>query len=323
VLFVRAFLTSTQADEVVRQLHEIEGVDHIARTPLIEPGREVVSCDVRPDRADAAVAIFDHLEIPETDVLMQRMSLIAPVGWRKGSRASLTNDTLIWADLLGEARVQARTVVRYLIFMAIAGIIAAFGVIDSDPILTVGAMALSPDLLPVSAACVGLVSLRFNLAARATITLAIGLGLSVVSACLMTMFLDSTSRLPHDLSHSSAGLGAVATVNTETVVVALVAGVAGMLAFETRAGQAVGVAISVTTIPAAALAGVAIALGSDSRALGSLKVLGTNVAMLLIGGTITLAIQKLVPPPHQPQPVQSPSPETRPATGSGAPTGWS
>ena len=67
-----------------------------------------------------------------------------------------------------------------------------------------------------------------------------------------------------------------------------------MLAFETRAGQAVGVAISVTTIPAAALAGVAIALGSDSRALGSLKVLGTNVAMLLIGGTITLAIQKLV-----------------------------
>ena len=110
----------------------------------------------------------------------------------------------------------------------------------------------------------------------------------------MTMVLDSTSRLPHDLSHSSAGLGAVATVNTETVVVALVAGIAGMLAFETRAGQAVGVAISVTTIPAAALAGVAIALGSGSRALGSLKVLGTNVAMLLIGGTITLAIQKLL-----------------------------
>jgi uncharacterized hydrophobic protein (TIGR00271 family) len=323
MLFVRAFLTSTQADQVVQQLNQIEGVDHIARTQLVDPGREVVSCDVRPDRADAAVAVFDHLEIPETDVLMQRMSLIAPVGWRKGSHATLTNDTLVWADLLGEARVQARAVLRYLIFMAIAGIIAAFGVIESNPILTVGAMALSPDLLPVSAACVGLVSLRFRLAARATLTLILGLGLAIASACLMTMFLDATSRLPVDLTHSSAGLGAIPTVNTETVVVALVAGIAGMLAFETRAGQAVGVAISVTTIPAAAFAGVAVALGDGDRATGSLKVLATNVAMLLIGGTITLAIQKLVPPTHQPQPTPPQSPETLPATDSGSPTAWS
>ena len=97
---------------------------------------------------------------------MARMSLIAPVGWRPNSRASLTTDSLVWADLLGEARVQARTVVRYLVFMIIAGIIAGFGVIDANTILIVGAMALSPDLLPVSAACVGLVTFRLRLAAR-------------------------------------------------------------------------------------------------------------------------------------------------------------
>src|SRR4051812_9693163 len=165
MLFVRAFLTDAQADRIVPLLGAVDGVDHISRTALIEPGREVVTCDVRPERVDDAVAIFDQLDIDETDVLMARMSLIAPVGWRPNSRASLTSDAIIWADLLGEARVQARAVVRYLVFMAIAGIIAGFGVLDTDTILIVGAMALSPDLLPVSAACVAIVTGRRCLAA--------------------------------------------------------------------------------------------------------------------------------------------------------------
>ena len=41
------------------------------------------------------------------------------------------------------------------------------------------------------------------------------------------------------------------------VLVAFAAGIAGMLAVETRASMGVGVAISVTTIPAAAFLGVA------------------------------------------------------------------
>ena len=293
MLFVRAFLTSDQAEDVVRLLSELDGVSHIARSRLVEPGREVVTCDIRPERADDAVAVFDQLEISETDVLMARMSLIAPVGWRPNSRASLTTDSLVWADLLGEARVQARTVVRYLVFMIIAGIIAGFGVIDANTILIVGAMALSPDLLPVSAACVGLVTFRRRLAARATLTLVVGLGVATLAACLLTLFLDVADHLPSGFTGADSGLGAVPTVTVETVVVAFVAGIAGMLAFETRAGQAVGVAISVTTIPAAAYAGVALALGDLHHATGSLKVLGVNVFMLLLGGTLTLAVQKL------------------------------
>jgi hypothetical protein len=55
-----------------------------------------------------------------------------------------------------------------------------------------------------------------------------------------------------------------------------------VLALETRASSAVGVAISVTTIPASAYLGVA-GVGDESRALGALAVLGVNVAMLLVG----------------------------------------
>ena len=59
--------------------------------------------------------------------------------------------------MLGQARANARPVARYLVFMVAAGVIAAFGVIEANEILIVGAMAVSPDLLPITAACVGLV----------------------------------------------------------------------------------------------------------------------------------------------------------------------
>jgi Domain of unknown function (DUF389) len=57
-------------------------------------------------------------------------------------------------------------------------------------------------------------------------------------------------------------------------------------------GASPGVAISVTTVPAAAFLGVAAGIGEFSKSLGALGVLGTNIAMMLVGGSTTLAIQR-------------------------------
>jgi len=50
----------------------------------------------------------------------------------------------------------------------VRGGLGAIGVITDNPILVVGAMAVSPDLLPICAACVGLVAGRARLAWRAS-----------------------------------------------------------------------------------------------------------------------------------------------------------
>ncbi len=76
------------------------------------------------------------------------------------------------------------------------------------------------------------------------------------------------------------------------MLVALAAGVAAMLSFETRAAAAVGVAISVTTIPASALFGVSLGLGEVSDSWGAAGVLGVNVTLLLLSGVVTLALQR-------------------------------
>ena len=64
--------------------------------------------------------------------------------------------------------------------------------------------------------------------------------------------------------------------------------IAAMLALETRASSAVGVAISVTTIPASSYLGVAAGVGEIGKAAGALAVMGINIAMLVTGGTLAL-----------------------------------
>ena len=81
-------------------------------------------------------------------------------------------------------------------------------------------------------------------------------------------------------------------VNNETIVVALAAGAAGMLALETRASSGVGVAVSVTTIPAAAYLGVALGLGETGAAWGALGGAGVNVVMMVLAAAGTLMVQR-------------------------------
>src|SRR4051812_8021364 len=130
-----------------------------------------------------------------------------------------------------------------------------------------------------SAAAAGLGSLALGLGASCVLAIAVAKGLNVFGALPAGFTL-------HEFS------AAQTHVNATTILVALAAGVGGMLAVETRAGSAIGVAISVTTIPAAAFFGVAIGLGKFSSSLSALAVLGANVAMMVIGGSTALAVQR-------------------------------
>jgi uncharacterized hydrophobic protein (TIGR00271 family) len=194
--------------------------------------------------------------------------------------------------MVGRSRENARPLAaRYLLFMGVAGVIAGFGVIYSNEILVVGAMAVSPDMLPIIATCTGLVLRRWRLARRSLATLALGLGFAGLVACVMTAILNPLGLLP-GFKIGQTGFDSLFRVNAATVIVAFVAGVAGILAFETRASAAVGVAISITTIPAAAYLGVAAGDGQLSDAVSGLLVLGVNVAMITLGGSLTLLLQR-------------------------------
>jgi uncharacterized hydrophobic protein (TIGR00271 family) len=286
MLQLRAFGDTSAMSDVAERLAALDGARHVSLTAGGRGGSALLTADVRAAVADGALEMVRALGIPAEDVSLLRLDVIGP------GAAMDEPVALVWADLLGQARVNARTAVRYLVFMAVAGVIAAFGVIDEDQILIVGAMAVAPDLLPVTAACTGLVLRRGRLIGQGLASLVIGLAVACALAAGVTAFLDLFGLLPAEFAVHEVGLASQQHVEAETILVAFAAGVAGMLAVETRASLGVGVAISVTTIPAAAFLGVAAGVGQVSKSLGALSVLGANVAMMLVGGSLALIVQR-------------------------------
>src|SRR2546423_5749332 len=267
----------------------MEGVHRVLVIEAAEPGSAVLWADVRPVSADDVLAELARLDVAHEEYVLARVDVIAP-----SDRRSLAgpSEGFAWVQVLGEARANARPLARFSVLMMIAGVIASLGVIDENPILIVGAMAVSPDLLPICAACVGVVGRRLSLIRQALVTLAVGLALAAFVAGVVTAALDLADALPAKYNANVSFLHRLTHVDETTVLIALAAGIAAMLAFETRASAAVGVAISVTTIPASASLGVAFAVGAWSRGLDALAVLGVNVAALLLSGSATLALQQ-------------------------------
>jgi uncharacterized hydrophobic protein (TIGR00271 family) len=289
VLRLRLAVEEQNATDLASALEGTGGVHQVVSMSREPTGAGVVlEADLLPAVADQVMGLIQDWGIGDGSYLITRQEVIAPTPVHGPISGG---SEVAWIEVMGEARVNARPLGRYLALMAVAAMLGALGVITDNPILVVGAMAVSPDLLPISAACVGIVAGRWRLVRRALVTLLLGILLTWALAAALAWGLQAVGILTRDFHVHEEGLHGLQSIDYSTVLVALAAGVAAMLSFETRAASAVGVAISVTTIPASALFGVSIGLGEVSVSWGAAGVLGVNVLLLLLSGTVTLAFQ--------------------------------
>lgn len=292
MLRLDCFVATDLLDKATSALAGTAGVRHVTSAAPTSEGLVPVSADVDASSADAAIDRLAELGVPSEDVTLWRIPGIQPLGWRRGAHSS-DSSAQVWAEIVGRADEHAELAVSYLAFMVAAGIIAGVGVLTGSAVLLVGAMAISPDLLPVSASAIGIVERRWGLAARAIRVLLLGMGAAALASCAATLLLRLFGQVSPDLVLDETRIGeAVTHLGPGSLMVAATAGVAGMLAFERPGGAAVGVAISVTTIPAAAYVGAAMAMGRDDPMWGALVVLLTNIVLLVVGSSATLALQR-------------------------------
>ena len=254
----------------------------------------LITAEVEPSAIDALLPELVAAGVAGDEISVRHQNSNRPMGTSRGSdQPAWSGGAVAWTELAMESRQYARAVPLYLILMACAGVIAAFGIMTRSEILVVGAMAISPDLLPLCATCVAIVERRVRLARRAFIVLVLGMAIAALAAYVVTALLRVGGYGPANGDLGDGGLGILPSVSIATILVALVAGVAGMLSFETRSSSAVGVAISVTTIPAASFIGAAVAVHDGEGAVGAFDVLVVNIAMLLVAGSSTLLAQRL------------------------------
>ena len=264
------------------------GVSHLVSIPQSN-GEQLVLAEVEPSDADDLLVALAARGLSADQVHLIRHRTIP---WQLFGPLEV-DEEIIWADLVAEARASSRAAPRYLALMAVAGVLAGLSEIQANVILMVGAMAISPDLAPIVGTCIGLVGRRPRMFRRSLVSLATGLAVASAGAFSVTALLVATGRLGSVSEDAPSFIGTLLTFDITTAIVAFVAGIAAMLAFETRGSAAVGVAISVTTIPAAAFIGVTLAAHGIGGAWQALAVLIVNVVFLVVGGAGVLIVQRL------------------------------
>ncbi|MFI2363069.1 DUF389 domain-containing protein [Promicromonospora sp. NPDC019610] len=206
----------------------------------------------------------------------------------------LSEDALVWHEVVDRTEAESRISLGYLALMALATTIGMIGVLFDQPILVVGAMVVGPDFGPLAAISVALVGRRWRVAGRAVATLAAGFGAGFAASVLMALLLQAwgladQATLLADRPQTSF----IWAPDALSWIVGALAGAAGMISLTTgRSGVLVGVLISVTTVPAVGNAAVALAYGVAEEATGSLAQFAINVAMIVAGAVVCLVIQR-------------------------------
>jgi uncharacterized hydrophobic protein (TIGR00271 family) len=294
VLALQLYVPITALPGVLTELTGQQGVGHVVQVGDTAGGELVlITADVAAGVVDSLLPRLMIAGVPGDEIAVVHGESSRPFGTsRQGDLPAWSGGALAWTELAMASKQYARAVPQYLVFMVCAGVIATFGILTSNTILVVGAMAISPDLLPLCATCVGIVDRRGRLALRAFAALVVGLGVASVAAYIVALLLRAGGYPPANGSLGDGGLGVLPSVNVATILVAFFAGIGGILSFETRSSSAVGVAISITTIPAAAFIGAATAV-HDPDASGALAVQAANVTILLVAGSLTLFLQRI------------------------------
>jgi len=229
MLRLRSSVAHHQADEFGSLLRELEGVRRVVQHADEGAATEsyVFVADVEPAIADRLLEEIAALGIGVDDYVLSKVEVIAPQHRHRHGDGGV--DGFAWVEVMGQARANSRPLARYLALINVAAVIAALGVITNSSILIVGAMAVSPDLLPICATAVGLVGGRYGLARRAFMTLVLGLGLVVVTAMVLSALLKWTGLLPDGFQVEESSLATLAHTDYSTVLIAAAAGVAAML----------------------------------------------------------------------------------------------
>jgi uncharacterized hydrophobic protein (TIGR00271 family) len=264
-----------------------------------KPQGDLILCDVA--REDASLLIEDLKELGiERDGSISLAPIDSQVSdaARRAERAAERHmppvGPVVWEEV--EARTSESTELggNFVIFMVLACLIASVGIYTGSPILIVGAMVVGPEFGPLAGLCVAIVERRRDVARRSLTALAIGFPIGITAAMLFTLASRGAGFIAGDYAAIQHPLTQFISDPEEfSFIVACFAGAAGMLSLTSaKSGALIGVLISVTTIPAAANIGVAVAFADWSEWRGAMAQLVVNLTAIVLAAVTTLSIQR-------------------------------
>jgi uncharacterized hydrophobic protein (TIGR00271 family) len=301
MLHVRVVSPAPFTEQLAGRLAAAPGVQNVVvlAGTARGPDGDAVEFDVRDRAANPVLRTLRELGLDRPGVIcVQRVdAVLTGQAVQAGDHGALRREVApVWEIVEAVIRQGEAYAPSFYVLLAVAALIGAVGLLTNSQILIVGAMVVGPEYNAIIGIAQG-VSKRVRAEVRDGL-LALGGGFlaAIVLSLLFGLAVRGSGRTPAAFLH---GVRPVADLinqpNIFSVIVAVLAGIVGVVSLtEARANALIGVFISVTTIPAAASAGVSIAYSSWSDAWGSLLQLLLNVALLVIVGAAGLRAQRAI-----------------------------
>lgn len=299
MLHLRLITPADKTDDVVRLIEKTVGTTHLVVMPgaARNPAGDVVMCDVAREAGDELIGALRQLDLAETgSIAVENIDLSLSKRADKAEEEAPGEgaDAVLWEHLTDATHEESTLSITYVAFITLATMIAACGVVLDNAILIVGAMAVGPEFGPLAGFSTAVVQRHPRLALRSLIALIVGFAVAMAVTVGFSWFMDALDLFHEsDLEADRPNTAFVYAPDAFSFVVAVLAGIAGTLSLTSaKSGLLVGVAISVTTVPAAANAAVALAYGDTSQTIGSTNQLLLNLLGIVLAGTLTLLFQK-------------------------------
>ncbi|MEV0320067.1 DUF389 domain-containing protein [Streptomyces sp. NPDC050658] len=301
MLHLRLITPADKTDDVVRLIEKTVGTTHLAVMPgaARNPAGDVVMCDVAREAGDTLLGGLRALDIDKCGSIAVEnidLSMSRRADKAEDEAPGEGADAVLWEQLTDATHEESTLSITYVAFITLATMIAACGVVLDNAILIVGAMAVGPEFGPLAGFCTALVQRAPRLALRSLIALIVGFAVAMVVTVGFSYFMDAVNLFSDSaLKSERPNTNFIYRPDWFSFVVAVLAGAAGTLSLTSaKSGALVGVAISVTTVPAAANAAVAFSYDEYKQAWGSTEQLLLNLLGIVLAGTFTLLAQKLL-----------------------------
>jgi uncharacterized hydrophobic protein (TIGR00271 family) len=302
VLHLRVISPPATTDDLVALLEAERGVAHLTvlRGAAVRPEGDLVQADVARESVDDLLARLTGLGLDHSGgITLEALDTVLSDAADEAEEAAPGEgtDAVVWDELISRTGEESRLSVSFQAFLTIACLLAAVGAITDSSVTVVGAMVLGPEFGPLAAIAVGLVLRRGDLVRRGALALGVGFVLAMTVTALATLAFDAVGLLAAGALDQLDQVEFIYQVGPFSLIVALLAGLAGMLALTSaKSASLVGVFISVTTVPAAAFASVAAVEGRWAEAGSSAVQLVVNLVGIVVAAALGLLLARRVRP---------------------------
>ncbi|MEY9964238.1 putative hydrophobic protein (TIGR00271 family) [Streptacidiphilus sp. MAP12-16] len=301
MIHVRAVSPPDLTDDAVAILAGDPCVLNLVVQPGIarNPDGDAIACDVLTGAANEVLRSLRELHLDSRGSIV-----IEPVDMAFSGRAAEAGarqlgalaGAPVWEEVEARIRAEGTYAPSFYLYLVVAGLIGAVGIVTNSQILIVAAMVVGPEYGAIVAIALGIDRGDWSRIRQGLFALLVGFLLAIVATFLFSLLIRGFGLQSKAFSVGVRPVSnLINTPNFFSFAVATLAGIVGIVSLtEARTSALLGVFISVTTIPAAADIAVSTAFTSWSEVRGSLIQLLVNIVVLIAVGTVTLKGQRAI-----------------------------